>query len=444
MDENNTKMTVCLNCGAELPEGSVICPNCGQEVQMISAADVLEEELLKEIVDEKNGNDDTTASANGTETAPTTGTGTKKKKQNKTRRNLILVIVIAATAVCVFAGFMYRNTHSETYLLRRAQQEYDQKDYDGSLTYLNRLLGRDPENVDALVLEGEVYVAIPDYASAENCFLTAIQLDPDCVEAYEGILKVYDAQGKQSEIQALRKTVTNPDILALFDAYIIPEPEIKVESGTYTEYFSVEIRAPKKGLTIYYTLNGTTPTSRDSIYTVPIEIDTQGITTLTAICMDEDGNYSEPVTAVYQVELAKPDMPSASPDGGEFDYQRTVTVTVPAGTTVYYSWNNSEPDEDSYRYTGPITIPEGNNVLSLVAIDANGNRSEVLRCNYIYYPQTSPQTYNYTEEEEQDTGEEEESHESESTSEDNPSDDEEWYDDTEDSSGGDSDEEEEE
>ncbi|MCC8140955.1 MAG: chitobiase/beta-hexosaminidase C-terminal domain-containing protein [Lachnospiraceae bacterium] len=432
-------MTVCSNCGAVLPEGSVICPNCGQEVQMISAVDVLEEELLKEIVDEKNLNDDTTETGNGTETETAPTTGTKKKKQNKTRRNLILVIVIAAAAVCVFAGIMYRNTHSETYLLRRAQQEYDQKDYDSSLTFLNQLLGRDPENVDALVLEGEVYAAIPDYASAENCFLTAIQLDPDCAEAYEGILKVYDAQGKQSEIQALRKTVTNPDILALFDAYIIPEPEIKVESGTYTEYFSVEIRAPKKGLTIYYTLNGMTPTSKDTMYTSPIEIDAQGITTLTAVCMDEDGNYSEPVTAVYQVELAKPDMPKASPDGGEFDYERTVTVTVPAGTTVYYSWTNSEPDEDSYRYTGPITIPEGNNVLSLVAIDANGNRSEVLRCNYIFYPQTSPQTYSYSEEDQsQDTDEEEESYES--TDDADSYDDEEWYDDTEDNSDEDSNE----
>ena len=120
-----------------------------------------------------------------------------------------------------------------------------------------------------------------------------------------------------------------------------------------------------------------------------MEISEQGTIVLTAVCMDQNGEYSEPVSAEYKVKLNMPDMPTVSPDGGQFSMPATVTVNVPEGTTVYYTWDGSEPGEDSARYTGPIDIPEGNNILSLVAIDKNGMKSKVLKCNYIYYPESS-------------------------------------------------------
>ena len=78
--------------------------------------------------------------------------------------------------------------------------------------------------------------------------------------------------------------------------------------------------------------------------------------------------------------------PAVSPDGGTYHEQKSVHVTVPSGTTVYYTWDGSTPTSNSSVYRGVLDIPEGNNVLSLVAIDDNGLSSEVLKCNYIYYP----------------------------------------------------------
>ena len=75
-----------------------------------------------------------------------------------------------------------------------------------------------------------------------------------------------------------------------------------------------------------------------------------------------------------------------SPDGGRFTEASSVTVTVPKGVTVYYTWNDTAPSKKSSKYTGPIEIPEGNNIFSLIAVDENGLSSEVLKCNYIYYP----------------------------------------------------------
>ena len=174
--------------------------------------------------------------------------------------------------------------------------------------------------------------------------------------------------------------------MSLFDRYLLAAPEIDKEGGNYNEFLEVTLSVEGKGIDIYYTLDGSVPTDSDEKYEDPIHIDEQGKTTLTAISIDKNGKYSEPVSAEYNVELDAPDMPSVSPDGGTYHEQKSVHVTVPSGTTVYYTWDGSTPTSNSSVYRGVLDIPEGNNVLSLVAIDDNGLSSEVLKCNYIYYP----------------------------------------------------------
>ena len=64
-------------------------------------------------------------------------------------------------------------------------------------------------------------------------------------------------------------------------------------------------------------------------------------------------------------------------------------MTVPEGCKVYYTWDGTTPGTDSAQYTQPITMPEGNNILSLIAVNEHGMSSDVLKCNYIYMPATA-------------------------------------------------------
>ena len=43
---------VCSKCGAELKEGCVYCSQCGQEAQIVSEINILEDDLLREIMDD--------------------------------------------------------------------------------------------------------------------------------------------------------------------------------------------------------------------------------------------------------------------------------------------------------------------------------------------------------------------------------------------------------
>ena len=399
----------CAKCGAELNKGAVYCSRCGQEVQVVSDLSVLEEDYLRSLVEDKTradfGDGEDTYSEKDREFLRMREEKKEKRrleqiKKKRRRRLIILIVMIAAAAAVAFGFFRYRRNHSAEYLLGQAQTEYTRKDYKEALTYLDRVLALDEDNIDALLMYAKILAAQKDYDAAEEQYLTLIEMDPSNTDAWQGLLKLYDDQGLYDRILALMEEVTDEDILALFDDYVAPAPEISVESGTYSDYFTVEITAEEKNLRIYYTLDGSTPTEEDTLYTEPVEISEEGVITLTAVCVDKDGKYSAAVSEVYTVSLETPVQPTVYPSGGTYTVPTTVVVTVPSGTTVYYTWNNTTPTSYSTRYTGPITIPEGNNILSLVAIDENGMSSSVLKCNYIYYPSSSTETDSETENDE--------------------------------------------
>lgn len=398
----------CAKCGAEIRPGCVYCSNCGQEAQIVTEINILEDDLLRSMLEEE---DQQKTMDSGNETAsmekknperqavklPKTGeaepkkerTQESKKKKKKNRKILVILLcMLAAACVAVFGLVQYEHQNSASYQLKKANEALSQKNYTSALSYVNHALQLDTDNQEAMLLQGQIYVQMKDTDQAETVFLQVIDQDPSCADAYQNLLELYDSMDSYDQILALKEKASDQKILALFDDYLVEAPVISPEGGNYNEFPEVTLSVKGKGLEIYYTTDGSTPTSDDTLYEDAITLEEQGKITLTAVAMDKEGHYSEPVSAKYIIELDAPDAPSVSPDGGIFRQASTVTVRVPRGTTVYYTWGDTTPTRNSARYTGPIDIPEGNNILSLVAIDENGMSSQVLKCNYIYYPET--------------------------------------------------------
>ena len=388
----------CAKCGAEIRPGCVYCSNCGQEAQIVTEINILEDDLLRSMLDEESEKTKETVSAEdkcrkSSESSDTKQAerGRKQKKsrqQKKKQLRMLIILLIVLAAACLTAGgiLRYQRANSAAYQLKRAQEAFDQKNYTSALDYVNRALQLEDGSEDALLLQGQIYQMMKEDDQAETILLKVIDQNPDCTEAYESLLELYDENGSYEQILALKEKTTNPDILSLFDTYLVETPVIDVKSGTYKEFQEVKLSVKGKSLEIYYTLDGSIPTKKDTLYEDVVSIEKQGKTALTAVAMDKNGRYSEPVSAQYDIELDAPDVPVVSPDGGRFTEASSVIVTVPKGVTVYYTWNDTAPSKKSSKYTGPIEIPEGNNILSLIAVDENGLSSEVLKCNYIYYP----------------------------------------------------------
>lgn len=94
---------------------------------------------------------------------------------------------------------------------------------------------------------------------------------------------------------------TNKEYVTTSDPVVvtISAPVFSINSGTYTNTQTVELTCETEDATIYYTTDGSAPTTQHTKYTGAITIDKS--TTLKAIAIDNYGNASRVVTATYSI-----------------------------------------------------------------------------------------------------------------------------------------------
>jgi hypothetical protein len=132
-------------------------------------------------------------------------------------------------------------------------------------------------------------------------------------------------------------------------------PTFSPGTGTYTSTQSVTISSTP-GATIYYTTNGTTPTTSSTPYTGPISVTSSE--TINAVATASGYTTSAVGSATYTISAGTPAAatPTFSPAGGTYTSQQTVTISSTPGATIYYTTNGATPTTSSTPYTGPITV----------------------------------------------------------------------------------------
>ena len=76
----------CIYCGNELKEGSLFCPYCGKEVQIVPDYNIYDDDYLKAVLAQENADTDAFADVNGTKAVnkASSENGKKKPKNSKT------------------------------------------------------------------------------------------------------------------------------------------------------------------------------------------------------------------------------------------------------------------------------------------------------------------------------------------------------------------------
>ncbi|EMY34885.1 FG-GAP repeat-containing protein [Arthrobacter crystallopoietes BAB-32] len=157
---------------------------------------------------------------------------------------------------------------------------------------------------------------------------------------------------------------------------VAPEPAAataSVAGGTFAAPQTVELTADPAGAQIFFTTDGTDPDTDSTLYTGPIEIATEGTTTLKFITFN--GVASEVFTETYTLDLTAPTV-TADPAGGTLAAGALVTLAASEGAAIYYTLDGSEPTNQSLLYTEPMQVT-GASTLRAIAIDAAGNSSEI-------------------------------------------------------------------
>ena len=85
----------------------------------------------------------------------------------------------------------------------------------------------------------------------------------------------------------------------------IPTTHADPTGGSYFDSQQIRLIYDDPRATIYYTTNGATPTTASTIYTTPITIRDNHITTIKYFAVDKAGNVESVKTDVYTIEIAK-------------------------------------------------------------------------------------------------------------------------------------------
>lgn len=160
---------------------------------------------------------------------------------------------------------------------------------------------------------------------------------------------------------------------------IAPAVSSTPSSGTYAGVQSVVLSADETA-TIYYTINGSTPTVASSVYSGAISVSSN--TTIKFFARDLAGNSSSVATVniTIGIDTTEPTV-AASPVGGVFDTVQFVSLLANETATVYYTTNGNTPTISSNVYTSPITV-SSTTTIKFFGKDTAGNSSSVSSQTY--------------------------------------------------------------
>ena len=466
----------CPECGKEIPDGSLFCENCAAEIKIVpeyearleeqissgmeSVTRVFKEEdraisaasrpreggpLPSDAVsssDPGNGKEDTGSEAldqaayeaSRAEAAARRQAGYEARRRKVT---LMIVFLVGAVSAAVVLILLYvfvfsRPVQNVSYYVGIAYQYSVEEQYDdaaGAIEAALALTGEeDAEETDLaslLLLAADYYQAAgrsEDALDAGYAVLETQELsEDDEFSAYSLLISVYASLEEYQTIADLLSGCTNETVLTTYHQYMLYEPAFSAEEGDYQDQLTLELSCEGDG-TVFYTMDGSEPTTSSNIYKGPIELDV-GSYTISAIYVNRVGVQSETVTAVYNIISSVPEAPVITPNSGTYAKQMQITASYAseeddpdlqeetdetsaseeaedadeepeeedAGSAIakatgkiYYTTDGTDPTLDSKVYTGPISIPEGTTVYRFAVITEDGVSSEVVEREYTY------------------------------------------------------------
>ena len=380
----------CINCGMEIKTEYKVCPYCGANIQIVPDYSVYDEDDINIILEstvEINKKPELTKEEREARVKARQKASEEAKKR---KMKLTIAIVAMACMLVVIIGVVAKviidnnNNNSFAYQMKKADSAMFSGDIENAEKYYLKALALEPDNIDVRLELADLYIEKKDNDEAEKYLKEVIAKDAENYDAYRMLYDIYSEKGDTNAILKLKSGVTSNKILAIFSEYSVDAPLLSLAGGTYNNDIKLSISA-KKGVEIYYTLDGKNPVEDGTKYKSMIEITGAGLHTIKVVTKNELGVYSEVVSETYIIEYEAPADPIVTPSGGTFDKETYVYISVPSGCSAYYTWDRTDPTTESTKYVSPILIPEGSNVLSVIIIDdKTGLESGIYRGRFEY------------------------------------------------------------
>ena len=157
-------------------------------------------------------------------------------------------------------------------------------------------------------------------------------------------------------------------------------PVITPGAGNYTASVSVAITSSTPNAAIYYTTDGSTPTTASTLYTGPITISTD--TVLNAIASASGYLQSAVSSATFTYPAQTPPVTFTPSAGTYAGTQSVLLADTDSSATIYYTTDGTVPTTSSAIYAGPIPV-NASSTLKALAVDGTHPVSNVASSAYV-------------------------------------------------------------
>lgn len=376
----------CINCGGEIQPEYKICPYCGTTIQIVPDYSVYDEDDINIIVENvkevEKKPEVVLEEAPKEERVKENQRAAEIAKQRKMKITIAMVLIACMLIIIagVFAKVMIDESQSNSfeYQMKQADKAMFKGNLDIAERYYLRALALEPENIEVRMELADLYLNKNETDEAEMYLKDVIERDNENFDAYRMLFGIYKDAGNTDAILDLKASATTEKILSIFSNYSVDVPNLSIKGGTYKSNVKLTISA-KKGVEIYYTLDGSDPRENGTLYKSTVEIKGLGMHTVKAVTKNSLGVYSSVVSETYIIQYDAPADPVVTPNGGTFDRKNSyIYISVPSGCSAYYTWDRTDPTEESLKYGSPILVPAGKNMLSVIIIDDETGLSSVI------------------------------------------------------------------
>jgi hypothetical protein len=361
-----------------MPTDSLYCLQCGEDIHIVPDFDPeLDYQMHQVWIEALQDASIEEVTEGGGEAGSIAPTEVIRAEKSVTKRILSIVLwgffAVFTFALGVTVVIVYQYTSFE-YQVRQGSKDVEAMRYQEAIGHFNRALELNNDNQELRFSLANVYLHQGNKVEYEYQ-LRKILEDPgasfeDLELAYGKLIQIYQTRKDYKTINELIKASKSQTIQDTYQNYIANVPEFSYPEGDYKEIIPLKLTASTQG-TIYYTRDGSEPTTDSAVYISPIFLD-NGDYTIKACFQNQYGIMSECVTRTYHIEIDQPASPEVDTESGEYSQPMWIEVLNAWEGDIYYTTDGNVPDMNAQLYTQPIPMPMGDSQFQFALIGEDG------------------------------------------------------------------------